>query len=451
MSLRARLAMITSVAVAAVVVAVSLSCWWLMRERLYQQLDARLRADAVTAQHAATPADAVTAIAAGADPRPEWHGDPAVVVRFLDATGAVVAQSAGAQVLGPVTSSAQATAGSDEDAYRVYIAARPGGSVEVARRTGGVADTLTGLGALLVGISVVGVALAGLIGRSVARTGLAPVERLTAAIEGIARTQDLTARIPAHGQDEVARLAEAFNGMLTALAGAKAAQRQLVEDAGHELRTPMTGLRNNIELLIHASQQAPHGRALPAEDQTRLLADLGTQVGELSTLTTELIDLAADEANPEPFELLDLAECAHAAVARARIRWPSVTFDLHLDPVTCEGQPGELERAVLNLLDNAAKWSPPAGVVRVALSVEESGDFAHLVVSDEGPGIAEQDREKVFQRFYRAAAARAMPGSGLGLAIVAKTVEAHRGTVCAARAGSGGARIEVRLPLPPPG
>ncbi|GAB2963017.1 HAMP domain-containing histidine kinase [Amycolatopsis acidiphila] len=461
MSLRSRLTAITSVAVAAVVVVVSLSCWWLMRGRLYQQLDARLRTDAVAAQQAATPAAAAAAMATATQPRADWRSGPAapdVAVRFLDTAGIVVAQSAGAQVLGPVAPAAQEVsgsgqgavltdAGSDEHSYRVDTVARPGGAVEVARRTGGIAETLTGLGALLIGISLAGVAVAGLIGWTIARAGLSPVERLTTVIEEIARTQDVTAGIPVRGHDEIARLAVAFNGMLTALAGAKAAQRQLVEDAGHELRTPLTGLRNNIELLIHASQQAPHGRAMPAEDQTRLLADLGAQVAELSTLTGELIDLAADDANPEPFEQLALAGCVDAAVVRARIHWPSVVFDLDVLPATCAGQPAALERAVLNLLDNAAKWSPPGGVVRVVMSVNEAGDHADLVVGDDGPGIAEEDREKVFQRFYRAADARAMPGSGLGLAIVAKTVEAHHGSVHAARAESGGAELRIRLPL----
>jgi two-component system sensor histidine kinase MprB len=233
--------------------------------------------------------------------------------------------------------------------------------------------------------------------------------------------------------------------MLTALGASKAAQQQLVQDAGHELRTPLTSLRNNVELLTYAEEQLSSGKVLSAEDRARLLRDLGVQAEELTTLTAELVELAAENTDPEPFEPLDLADVVDGAVIRARARWPRIVFAVSSAPAAMTGQPGGLSRVVLNLLDNAAKWSPPDGTVLLRLSVVDG--FAELTVTDEGPGISEQDRPKVFERFYRATAARSMPGSGLGLAIVAQIVEAHAGTVVAGEAPGGGAELRVRLPL----
>jgi two-component system sensor histidine kinase MprB len=168
------------------------------------------------------------------------------------------------------------------------------------------------------------------------------------------------------------------------------------------------------------------------------------QAEELTTLTTELVELAAENTDPEPFEPLDLADVVDSAVIRARARWPQVVFAISTVPAVMNGQLGGLARVVLNLLDNAAKWSPPGGTVHVRLSTVD--EFAELTVADEGPGISEQDRPKVFERFYRATAARSMPGSGLGLAIVAQIVETHEGNVVVGEAAGGGAELRVRLP-----
>jgi two-component system sensor histidine kinase MprB len=280
----------------------------------------------------------------------------------------------------------------------------------------------------------------------VARAGLRPVERLTAAVEHVAETNDLHAAIPvaasASDGDEIARLSRSFNAMLSALAASRAAQRALVEDAGHELRTPLTSLRTNIELLIEAERV---GRPIAAEDRARLMRDLGTQVVELTQLTNELIQLAAADAVPEPVEEVDLVEVVGTAVERARARAPQITFDTALETVVVPGRPAELERTVLNLLDNAAKWSPAGGTVTVTLAAAGPAT-AELTVADAGPGIDDDDLPHVFERFYRAAAARSMPGSGLGLAIVAQTVTGHGGTVTAGRSSGGGALLRVRLP-----
>jgi two-component system sensor histidine kinase MprB len=272
------------------------------------------------------------------------------------------------------------------------------------------------------------------------------VDRLTGTVEHVAATSDLRARIEVSGHDEVARLAQSFNAMLAALQSARDAQRLLVEDAGHELRTPLTSLRANVELLVRADGE---GRTLPGEDRAALLRDLDGQITELTQLVTELVELARDGGSAEPVERVDLAEVADLVVQRARQRWPGLTFETGLPPVAVPGRSVSLDRLVSNLVDNAAKWSPASGTVRVELRPVTGPDgaaWAELTVADAGPGIAEADLPRIFERFYRAAPARAMPGSGLGLAIVAQAVELHGGTVTAGRSELGGALFTVRLP-----
>jgi two-component system sensor histidine kinase MprB len=454
LTLRSRLTLITALAVVIVVITVSVSCWCLIRARLYEQLDAQLRSDAQTAMRAASPDDAVQDLLAADEPHGDWRNDagpPPIVVRFLDSAGNVVAASTGAALLAPPVPLPNGTKvvnlGPQEGFYRLVTVSTPTGAVQVGRRAGGIEDTLGELGALLTGIGVVGAAGAGLVGWTVARAGLRPVHQLTGAVEEVARTQDLGGTMTVTGHDEIARLAEAFNRMLAALGASKAAQQQLVQDAGHELRTPLTSLRTNIELLIHADEQRDSGRVLSVEDRGRLLADLGVQAAELSTLTSELVELAGESADPEPFEPLDLAGLVEGAVERARVRWPAVVFVASTEPAWRAGQPAALERALLNLLDNAGKWSPLDGTVHIGLRVDPAGQHAEITVTDDGPGIAEQDRPKVFERFYRATSARSMPGSGLGLAIVAQAVEAHDGTVTAGEAAGRGAELRIRLDL----
>jgi two-component system sensor histidine kinase MprB len=220
--------------------------------------------------------------------------------------------------------------------------------------------------------------------------------------------------------------------MLAALEQSTRAQRQLVADASHELRTPLTSLRTNIEVL-------GGGRELPPGEREKLLHDVNEQTRELTSLIAELIELArGEQPQPEPEDVrLDLV--AADAVERARRNRPAVTFRTDLAESVVHGVPNNIERAVANLLDNAAKWSPPGGDVEVRVA-----DGA-VTVRDHGPGIDEEDLPYVFDRFYRAASARGMPGSGLGLAIVKQVAEAHGGTVAAERAEGGGTRITMLL------
>jgi two-component system sensor histidine kinase MprB len=283
-----------------------------------------------------------------------------------------------------------------------------------------------------------GIAIAGIAGFLVGRAALRPVERLTVATEYIARTGDLR-RIEVTGNDELARLTTSFNTMLLALARSQEYQRRLVADAGHELRTPLTSIRTNLDLLTQAMAE-PDNPRLSAQDRVDLMNDVRAQMEELSLLISDLVELSRDERPAHAVEQIDFAEVAERAVQRVQRRASSLTYDVHLTPWYLQGDPAALERAVTNLLDNAAKWSPPGGTVTVSLHE------GALQVSDQGPGIADEDLPHIFERFYRSPEARTMPGSGLGLAIVRQVAENHGGRVAAARAPGGGALLGVWLP-----
>ncbi len=271
-----------------------------------------------------------------------------------------------------------------------------------------------------------------MLGLGVARAVLAPVRRLTEAAEDVSETRDLSRRIDVGGRDELSRLAATFNTMLAALEDSARAQRQLVADASHELRTPLTSLRTNIEVLSRAD-------TLPSGERGKLLHDVTEQLGEMTALIAELVELArGDQAPSEPEDVrLDLATAD--AIERTRRNRPGIVFRAELEETMVRGVPPTIERAISNLLDNAAKWSPPGGEVEVAVRDGE------VSVRDHGPGIGAEDLPFVFDRFYRADSARGMPGSGLGLAIVRQVAESHGGSVTAEAAEGGGTRLRLRL------
>ncbi|MBF0688557.1 MAG: HAMP domain-containing histidine kinase [Cellulomonas sp.] len=332
------------------------------------------------------------------------------------------------------------------DDYFVYTLRAGDGAVQVARVADESPLTRFGLGMLLIGLlCVVGGAL---VGRTVARIGLAPIDRLSAAATRVAHTRDLDADIPDEGGGEIRRLTRSINDMLAALRDSRQAQRLLAEDAAHELRTPLTSLRLNSELLIRLDRRGTLDSALPAQSRTRLLHDVGAQVAELSTLAAELTDLARGDVSDESTELLDLADVVAAAATRARSRAPDIQVALDVTSVWVSGRPAALQRAVLNLIDNAGTWSPADQPVQVRLRAE--GTSAVLEVDDAGPGIDAADVPRVFDRFYRADNARALPGSGLGLSIVQRVVDAHGGRATVARSARGGALLRLELPAAAP-
>ncbi|MFC7503187.1 sensor histidine kinase [Nocardioides sp. GCM10030258] len=299
--------------------------------------------------------------------------------------------------------------------------------------------TLSRLGWVTIAFGAFGVIVAALAGWTVASNGLRPVRKLTDSVEHIARTEDFTP-LSIEGDDEVARLATAFNHMLVALDASRVRQRQLVADASHELRTPLTALRTNVDLLTMTARQPDGLRNLPPDAREELLDDVQAQIEELTTLIGDLTSLARDEPMPIQVEPVDLADVVDHAIQRVRRRAPSLEFEVFTRPWWVIGEAAELERAVTNLLDNAAKWSPEAGQVTVRLS------DGVLTVDDQGPGINEADRPRIFDRFWRSPDARTLPGSGLGLAIVRQVAERHSGSVHATANASGGARMVLRLP-----
>jgi two-component system sensor histidine kinase MprB len=308
----------------------------------------------------------------------------------------------------------------------------PETAVQVARPLSEADKSLEQIGLFLLLITAAGVVIAACLGLLVARAALTPVKRLTETAERVTETRDLSERIELSGGDELSRLAASFNTMLAALEESTRAQRQLVADASHELRTPLTSVRTNIEVLAT-------DRALPAGERSRLLNDVVEQLGEMTTLIAELIALAhAEQQAAEPEDVrLDLLVAD--AVERARRNRPGVVYSTELEASMVHGIPATIERAVTNLLDNAAKWSPPG--TEVEITVRDG----KLAVRDRGPGIADEDLPYVFDRFYRARSARGMPGSGLGLAIVRQVADAHGGGVIAEPAEGGGTRMVLDL------
>jgi two-component system, OmpR family, sensor histidine kinase MprB len=270
-------------------------------------------------------------------------------------------------------------------------------------------------------------------GALVSRAALVPVRRLTGAAERIAQTGEPSERVPVTGgRDELSRLGTSFNTMLAALEESLETQKRFVADASHELRTPLTSMQTNIEVLKQQERLDPEGRR-------RLFADLEREAHEMRDLIAGLLELARGDGSQLERAEVHVDELVENAVERARSRYPGLTFAARLEPTVIEGYPERLERAVWNLLENAGKWSRDGSSVDVIL------EHGELTVRDYGPGIAAEDREHVFDRFYRATAARALPGSGLGLAIVREVAEAHGGTVAAEEAAGGGALLRLRL------
>ncbi|WP_051323907.1 sensor histidine kinase [Candidatus Solirubrobacter pratensis] len=310
-------------------------------------------------------------------------------------------------------------------------------AVQVGRSLDSTDGVLSRLRVILLLVCLGGVALAVALGRLVSRNVVAPIVAVTEAARHIAATEDLGRRIAVTSQDEVGELAQHFNAMLDTLEGSIASQRQLVADASHELRTPITSLRTNIEVLAESD-------GLAREERERLLEDVEEQVAELGALVTDLIELGRGDEPRRETEDVRLDELVEEAVARARRHAPRVRFESQLEPAVVEGTRERLARAVNNLLDNAATHSQPGGLVEVYAGAEG------LRVRDHGDGIDEADLPYLFDRFYRGASARRRPGSGLGLAIVRQVAEQHGGSVRAANAPGGGAEFTVTLPVVAP-
>ncbi|TYB41617.1 HAMP domain-containing histidine kinase [Actinomadura chibensis] len=468
------MALLTAAAVALAVAACATAGWLITRNQLYRELDRRLAAvsggppgpgpegEGPPRPAARQLGDALAACAG----RPAAGGarppGPFEIVQLVDAagrpcavpgSGSLTVTAADARVArgerGPLYRDGDGvTADGTKD--RVRVLTRPfrtdrgeRAAVSFALSLDEVEGPLDNLALLLAAVTALGVLAAAGAGLMIARASLRPVDELTGAVEHIARTEDLAVRIPEEGTDEIARLGRSFNSMTAALAASRERQRRLIADAGHELRTPLTSLRTNIDLLLRAEAA---GRDLPGPARRDLLASVKAQMRELSSLVGDLLELARpDEAGPVR-ETVALHEAVARAVDRARLRGPGITVRADTRPWYVHGDPASLERAAVNLLDNAVKFSPPGGTVEVRLAGGE------LTVRDHGPGIAAADLPHVFDRFWRSPSARSLPGSGLGLSIVARVVAESGGRVALEPAPGGGTLARVRLPgAPDPG
>ncbi len=442
MSLRTRVTALAAVCVGSAVALVSLAGYFTVRTSLYDQLDTTLLQRADSLRNALANAEQLGGIP------DSFFGAADIRVGLLDGrTGRSVV--GGDLAMGPeelAVARGQRLQSLRTDKARdlrvAAVPAAPGAALVVARGLDTTRTTLARLGLVFTLVGGAGVLLAAAAGTAVAQGGLRPVQRLTEATERVARTGNLTP-IAISGDDELARLTASFNSMLGALAESQERQRRLVADAGHELRTPLTSLRTNLELL--AASDRPDAPSLSEQDRKEISDDVRAQVEELTTLVGDLVELAREDAPQvvhEPVELTDVVERALARVSR---RAPDVQFDVNLAPWNLLGDANALERAVLNLLDNAAKWSPPGATVDVRLVATDHGT-AEVHVADVGPGIAEADLPYVFERFYRSPDARTLPGSGLGLAIVAQVASRHGGNVRASRRPEGGTLMILELP-----
>lgn len=448
MTLARRVTLLTSVAVGVVVAATSLAAFFTMRHQLLNSVDQSTLAMARTGVKKLV-TEGTFSLQEGS--RPGLLSVTDICAELRDPTGVVQDRAPATCDLDSGAPEAAVARGERDQVVRgvqgqsgnyrmATIPLGGGGSLSIAQSLEPTESVLTKLSWITLLVGGIGVLAAGLAGMAVARSGLRPVRRLTDRAEEIARTDQLRP-IEVTGDDEVARLAAAFNEMLAALFASRERQRRLIADSGHELRTPLTSMRTNLDLLAQADQRG----GLDPTQRAELLSDVRAQAEELTTLVQDVVELARDDAirrDPEP---LDLADIVDRAVERVRRRAGAgaVRFDVRTQPWMVVGEPQSLERAVLNLLDNAVKWSPDGGVVTVRLL------DGMLDVYDEGPGIPEEHQPHVFERFYRADDARQMPGSGLGLAIVRQAAERHGGSVLAGTAPHGGAAFRLLIPAAP--
>ncbi|MFC6882323.1 sensor histidine kinase [Actinomadura yumaensis] len=447
--LRTRLAVTTAAAMALIVTALTAGVYAAVRHELDWQLNLGLRRQA----------DALLEgpdVRGGAAAMP-WISSSSCSLRGTSTCAQTFPAGTPAGTVGgsgmPVTAgAARVAAGRSGSAYsdvvvngargRALTVPVEGGALQVAIQAQTYANSVARLKTLLAVLAAAGVVLAAGGGWLVARAGLGRVSRLTDTAELIAATGDPRRRseLPVPdgepGRDEVARLAASFDTMLDVLERSLAARRQLVADASHELRTPLTALRTNIDILGFGDRITPQQRE-------RAVAALDGQLRAITGLVNDLVELARGKEPPALLEDVRLDELALAAVEAARANWPRVAFEAETREAVVTGVPARLARLVSTVLDNAAKFSPDGGAVEVRVV---AGDGAELTVRDHGPGIAPEDLPHIFDHFYRARSARALPGSGLGLAMARQIAVSHAAGLDAENAPGGGTLIRLRFP-----
>lgn len=443
-SLRWRLTLLTALIVAASVGLMTLAAFVTVQATLYREVDENLKRQATQLLNSPYASEFAIEPIVTADSLKILNPDLDAIFFARDSvTGRGGTINIGGPEWAVISGNRMESLRTDEFSNkRIYAIHDPSGATLVlAYSLDSTNAVLRSLGGVLVVISAIGVFFALAAGITVATAGLRQIARLRRAADRIAETDELRP-IPVHGQDELARFTRSFNEMLAALQASRTKQAELVADAGHELKTPLTSLRTNVELLMMASRT---GATISAKDREELEADVIAQIEELSTLVGDLVDLAREDGPQQVIEEVDVVDVIETSLERVERRRPDVTFILKLNDWFLFGDPAALGRAVLNLMDNAAKWSPEGGTVRIGLR-PVGENLVELTVADSGPGIPEEERAKVFDRFYRAIQSRSMPGSGLGLAIVKQVIVRHGGTIAVEDSDDGGTLMRVRLP-----
>ena len=456
MSLRHRIAGAASLAVAVAVLSAAVVVYFAVRSELRGQVERGLRDTAASVAPIADqdggggPPPGAGGRAPDGDefggrrPRPVFGG-AAGFVQLVRPDGSVVRPPDETSSL-PVSNRTRELAQSGTGRYyadlhvnghhlRVLIVgAGTRGAFQVARPLDEVDSELHRVLIVLIVVGAAGVALAAVLGLFVAQTALAPIRRFTSRTEQLtAEGVDVSQRMDVVGRDELGRLAQSFNTTLDALEASVEAQRHLVADASHELRTPIASLRANIQVLEEADRLSP-------EELASLRADVVAELDELTALVGDIVELARGSKPGTVVDDVRVDQIAASLVERLERRAAdALSVQADLEPTVVSGDPERISRAVSNLLDNARKWSPPGGVVEVELR------DGTLSVRDHGSGFGPDDLPHVFERFYRADKARGMPGSGLGLAIVQQTAEAHGGFADATNAPGGGALMRLNL------
>ncbi|MEX1217725.1 MAG: HAMP domain-containing sensor histidine kinase [Acidimicrobiales bacterium] len=448
MTLRAKIAIAMAILTAVTAVIVATTTYVVTDRRVRSEVDQYLN---VYVQRYQGPESRQAALAclANSDRRLPQGGRPldrdeveGVAFQCLDRNGESIAASGIADLPVDARDKEIAEAGrgtqirtveTETGTWRVQtVGVTQGGAIQIARDYGETNRVLSSLRLSLFFIVFFASAASALAGWLIARRSTAPLLLLTNAAEEVAITGRLDVDIPVAGRDEPGRLARSFATMLAALGQSRDQQQQLVQDAGHELRTPLTSLRTNVETL----QRYPN---LPPETLDIILTDLQSETRELGSLVDELVQLATDTWDDEPEEQIALDEIVERVAERTRRRTGRI---VNVDAVAAPmmGRPRELTRAISNLVDNAAKFTD------APTSVDITVRPGFIAVRDHGEGVAEQDQQHIFDRFYRSAGARSKPGSGLGLAIVEQIVRSHGGTVTGRNAPDGGAVFTIEFP-----
>jgi two-component system, OmpR family, sensor histidine kinase MprB len=451
MPLRRRLSIIAAASVGIAILAASVVCYLVVRNQLRGQIDDSLNAQmqAVERQggEALGPLPGIPASAGGPVPYAQVAGAEG---QYRNLTGhlALPVTSADRRIAaeGRGVSWSDAQVGSSHLRVLAFPAFYNGNPValQIARPLNSTDNILSSLRLILGLVLLGGVLVAGTLGRIASRRVLKPLKEVERTAQHIAETDDLSERIHVLADDEVGRLASRFNQMLDRLQGSRnaldesvRAQRQLVADASHELRTPVTSLRTNIEILLQTDELDP-------KERHAMLTDVVEQSEELASLVNDLIELARGDEPGAETDDVRLDWVAEESLARARRNAPGLQFVATIEPALLDGIPERLGRAINNLLDNASRHSPAGG------TVELHAGPAGISVRDHGAGVDEADLPYLFDRFYRGSNSRGRQGSGLGLAIVRQVTEQHGGTAAVANAPDGGAVFTLTLPASSP-